>query len=151
MTGGSFGARVATELWGTSSSPIIHKGLVFLQADNEQRSFVVALELETGKEVWRTERDEVSNWGSPVIWTNRVRSELVTAGKVIRSYNPEDGTLLWQASSSVGGYSSTPAGNADVLIVGHQGRDGAGMHAIKAGAMGDISLKPDETANANIL
>lgn len=84
MTGGSFGARVATELWGTSSSPIIHKGLVFLQADNEQRSFVVALELETGKEVWRTERDEVSNWGSPVIWTNRVRSELVTAGKVIR-------------------------------------------------------------------
>lgn len=137
--------------WGTSSSPIIHKGLVFLQADNEQKSFVVALELETGKEVWRKERDEVSNWGSPVIWTNRVRSELVTAGKVIRSYNPEDGTLLWQASSSVGGYSSTPAGNADVLIVGHQGRDGAGMHAIKAGAMGDISLKPDETANANIL
>ena len=137
--------------WGTSSSPIIHNGLVFLQADNEQKSFIVALEVATGNEVWRKEREEVSNWGSPIIWTNRLRSELVTAGKTIRSYNPADGTLLWQATSSVGGYSSTPSGNSELLIVGHQGRDGAGMIVVQAGAMGDISLKSGETSNSNIL
>jgi outer membrane protein assembly factor BamB len=137
--------------WGTSSSPVIHNGLVFLQADNEQKSFLVALELATGKEVWRQERSEASNWGSPIIWTNGKRTELVTAGKTIRSYKPDDGTLLWQATSSVGGYSSTPSGNADLLVVGHQGRDGAGMMVIKAGATGDISLKANETSNSNIL
>lgn len=137
--------------WGTSSSPIIHNGLVYLQADNEQKSFIIALDLITGKEAWRKEREEVSNWGSPIIWTNSLRSELVTAGKTIRSYDPKDGTLLWQATSSVGGYSSTPSANSDLLVVGHQGRDGAGMMVVKAGAMGDISLKPGETANANIL
>jgi outer membrane protein assembly factor BamB len=137
--------------WGTSSSPIIHNGLVYLQADNEQKSFIIALDLSTGKEAWRKEREEVSNWGSPIIWTNSLRSELVTAGKTIRSYDPKDGTLLWQATSSVGGYSSTPSANSDLLVVGHQGRDGAGMMVVKAGAMGDISLKPGETANANIL
>lgn len=137
--------------WGTSSSPIIHNGLVFVQADNEQKSFIIALDLITGKEVWRQEREEVSNWGSPIIWKNSLRSELVTAGKTIRSYNPSDGTLLWQATSSVGGYSSSPSGNADLLVVGHQGRDGAGMMVVKAGAMGDISMKPGETSNSNIL
>jgi outer membrane protein assembly factor BamB len=137
--------------WGTSSSPIIHDGLLFLQIDNEQKSFLVAMDLATGEEKWRKDRQESSNWGSPVIWKNSVRSELVTAGKTVRSYNPEDGTLLWQASSSVGGFSSSPSGNADLLVVGHQGRDGAGMMVIKAGAVGDISLKGNEKSNSNIL
>lgn len=137
--------------WGTSSSPIIHNGLLFLQLDNEQKSFVVAMDLATGNEKWRKEREETSNWGSPIIWTNAKRTELVTAGKTIRSYNPEDGTLLWQATSSVGGFSSTPSGNAELLVVGHQGRDGAGMMVVKAGASGDISLKANETSNSNIL
>jgi outer membrane protein assembly factor BamB len=137
--------------WGTSSSPIIHNGLVYLQADNEQKSFLVALDLTTGNEVWRKDRDETSNWGSPIIWTNGLRSELITAGKTIRSYKPEDGTLLWQATSSVGGYSSTPSGNSDLLVVGHQGRDGAGMMVVKAGASGDISLQDNEKSNSHIL
>ncbi len=137
--------------WGTSSSPIIHNGLLFLQLDNEQKSFVVAMDLATGNEKWRKEREETSNWGSPIIWTNAKRTELVTAGKTIRSYNPEDGTLLWQATSSVGGFSSTPSGDAERLVVGHQGRDGAGMMVVKTGASGDISLKANETSNSNIL
>jgi outer membrane protein assembly factor BamB len=137
--------------WGTASSPIIYNGLVFLQVDNEQKSFLLALELSTGNEVWRKERDEASNWGSPIIWTNGQRTELVTAGKTIRSYKPEDGTLLWQAKSKVGGFSSTPVGNADLLVVGHQGRDGAGMMVVKAGAMGDISLKANETSKSEIV
>lgn len=137
--------------WGTSSSPVIHNGSLFLQIDNEEKSFLAALDLATGEEKWRKEREESSNWGSPLIWTNSIRTELVTGGKTIRSYNPTDGALLWQASSNVGGFSSTPSGNADLLVVGHQGRDGAGMMVVKAGAKGDISLKANETSNSSIL
>jgi len=137
--------------WGTSSSPIIHDGLLFLQIDNEQKSFLVAYDVATGKEKWRTDREEASNWGSPILWTNAKRTELVTAGRTIRSYNPADGALLWQASLNAGGVSSTPSGNSDILIVGNQGRQGAGMMAIQAGAKGDISLKDGETSNKSVL
>lgn len=136
--------------WGTSSSPIIHDGIVFLQIDNEQKSFIVALDLATGEEKWRKEREETSNWGSPIIWKNSLRTELITAGKKVRSYNPASGELLWQATSAVGGFSSSPSGNADLLVVGHQGRDGAGMFVVKAGASGDVSLKANETSNSSI-
>lgn len=137
--------------WGTSSSPIISNGLVFLQIDNEQESFLVALNLSTGDEVWRKQREETSNWGSPIIWTNKLRSELVTAGKTVRAYDPKDGKLLWQANSNTGGFSSSPSGNDELLIVGNQGRDGAGMMVIKAGASGDISLKENESSNSSVI
>jgi len=137
--------------WGTSSSPIIHDGLLFLQVDNEEKSFLVAFDVATGQEKWRKDREEKSNWGSPIVWTNTKRVELVTSGRTIRSYNPVDGTLLWQATLNAGGVSSTPSGNRDLLFVGNQGRQGAGMMAIKAGATGDISLKSGSTSNSSVL
>jgi outer membrane protein assembly factor BamB len=137
--------------WGTSSSPIIHNQTLYLQIDNEKASFLVALDVASGKEKWRKSREETSNWGSPIIWKNAMRTELVTAGRIVRSYNPADGTLWWQATLNAGGVSSTPSGNDDLLIVGNQGRQGAGMMVVKAGAQGDITLKPGETSNAGIL
>lgn len=53
--------------WGTSSSPTILDGKVFVQVDNEQSSFVVAIDIRTGDDVWRQPREERSNWGSAII------------------------------------------------------------------------------------
>ena len=137
--------------WGTSSSPVMHGNLVYLQVDNDQKSFLVALDIATGVEKWRKDRDESSNWGSPIIWQNAKRTELITAGRTIRSYKPDDGSLLWQLTLNAGGVCSTPTGDSDVLIVGNQGRQGAGMMAVRAGATGDVSLKENEASNSSVL
>src|SRR5262249_49645626 len=42
--------------WGTAASPALHAGRLFLVHDNEERSFLVALDARTGKQVWRVER-----------------------------------------------------------------------------------------------
>ena len=42
--------------WGTSSSPVMHGNLVYLQVDNDQKSFLVALDIATGVEKWRKDR-----------------------------------------------------------------------------------------------
>src|SRR5208283_4054427 len=53
--------------WGTASSPIVYKNLVIVPAIAESRS-LVALDQETGKEVWRCkETGLTSTWGSPVL------------------------------------------------------------------------------------
>jgi len=133
--------------WGTSSSPVIADGSVILQIDNEQASFIVALDAETGEERWRRQRQESSNWGSPVVWTNSLRSEVITSGKTIRSYDPASGDLLWELNFGLSGISSSPVGSGDLLVVGHAGRNGAGMMAVKAGGSGDISLTNGQTSN----
>lgn len=132
--------------WGTASSPALHDGIVYLQIDNEEKSFVVALDGLSGDEIWRTHRDERSQYGSPIIWKNSLRTELVTGGQQSRSYDLKSGDLLWSLDMQKGRCSSTPLVVGDMLYVGTELRnnggedDGGGyLFAVKAGGSGDIS------------
>ena len=138
--------------WGSAGSPVVHAGRVFLVNDNDNQSFAVALDAKTGKQLWRVERDEKSNWATPCIWQNEQRTELITCGsKRVRSYDL-DGKLLWE----FGGMSSivipTPFSKFGLLYIasGYVGDKTRPVFAIKPGASGDISLKADETNNAFI-
>ena len=64
--------------WGVASSPIIHRDRVIVQCDIQQNSFIAAFDLNTGKQLWRTERDEIPSWGTPTIYEGQGRIELVT-------------------------------------------------------------------------
>jgi len=137
--------------WGTGSSPVVDSERVFVQCDNEDGSFLVALDKKNGEELWRAERDERSNWSTPYLWRNHLRVELVTAGgNKVRSYNPSDGELLWEMNAS-GRCATTPVADEELLYVGSVTRTAGSsgmLAAIRAGAAGDISLTGDETANA---
>jgi outer membrane protein assembly factor BamB len=77
---------------GTASSPTLDDGRLFIQCDNEQKSFIVALDAKTGKELWRTPRAERTGWSTPLVWRNKVRTEVVCVGTpMIRSYDPQTG------------------------------------------------------------
>lgn len=141
--------------WGTASSPTMLDGLVFVQVDNEQESFLAALDAKTGDERWRVPREERSNWSSPILWKNKVRTELVTSGSAVRSYDPATGELLWEFKGISGRSSSSPAGNDELLIVGAENRSdrgggAGGLCAIKAGATGDITPAVEGELGAHI-
>ena len=71
----------ATRLgWGPAASPVLHEDTLFVVNDNDDESFVVALDAATGDERWRVERDEGTNWSTPFVWQNEERTELITAG-----------------------------------------------------------------------
>jgi len=135
--------------WGSAASPVLHQGRLFLVNDNDEKSFLVALDARTGRQLWRVERDEKTNWATPFIWQNEIRTELVSPGtKRVRSYDL-DGKLLWE----LGGMSSivipTPCSKFGLLYVcsGYVGDKVRPVFAIKPGAAGDISLKAGETSN----
>jgi outer membrane protein assembly factor BamB len=139
--------------WGTGSSPILFGDHVYVQCDNEQSSFLVALDKSTGQDVWRAEREEQSNWSTPYIWRNKLRTELVVAGGTkMRSYDPETGELLWSMKAS-GRTSTTPVGNSDLLFVDSYdrltGRTGT-FAAIRPGAAGEISLDAKAADNQHL-
>lgn len=144
------GAYKTQNSWGTGSSPVLHNGLLYIQVDNEESSFIVALDALSGSEKWRVARDEKTSYSTPFIWTNKLRTELVTGGLVFRSYDPATGNLLWECK--VGGRYSIPSPSADnekIYIGNAGGPDKPGnLFAIKAGATGDISLA-DSTVTQN--
>jgi outer membrane protein assembly factor BamB len=129
--------------WGTGSSPALDGDQLFVQCDNEEASFLVALDKKTGNELWRVDREEESNWSTPYVWKNEKRTELVTAGGgKMRSYDPATGKVLWELSGLNGRCSATPVGSKDLLYVGvGGGRGGAGpLVAIRADASGQLNL-----------
>ncbi|HLN31473.1 MAG TPA: PQQ-binding-like beta-propeller repeat protein [Gemmataceae bacterium] len=135
--------------WGTASSPIVYKDRLYIVNDNDKHSFLVALDKFTGKDVWRVERDEKSNWATPFIWENDKRTEIITCGrKKVRSYDL-NGKLLWE----LGGMSSitipTPLAKGGLLYIcsGYVGDKRRPIFAIRPGAAGDISLKENENSN----
>jgi outer membrane protein assembly factor BamB len=177
--------------WGTSSSPVLDGDRLFVQCDNEAQSFVVALDKNTGDELWHASRPERSTWSTPVVWRNTMRTELVLMGsRRIRSYDPSTGKVLWELATdevsgagrlqpapgksaagktepgkpaagksatgkpAAGGCKSTPVATRDMIYLGMaskvQGQSLGPMWAVKAGATGDISLKPGERSGAHI-
>ncbi len=139
--------------WGTASSPALDGDRIFIQNDNEEQSFLVALDKRTGEELWRVDRDEKSSWSTPFVWQNEQRTELVTcATKRVRSYDPATGELLWELSGMSVICTPTPVAGDELLYVssGYVMDMRRPLFAIRPGASGDITLQGDETSNAGI-
>jgi len=135
--------------WGTAASPIVHDGVVFVVNDNDDSSYLLALDGKTGAERWRITRDEHSNWVTPFVWKNELRTELITAGtNRVRSYDL-DGKLLWELAgmSSIAIPQPFAAGGLLYVTSGYFADQKRPVYAIKPGASGDISLAEGVTSN----
>lgn len=135
--------------WGPAASPVLHQDRLYIVNDNEEQSYLLALDKRTGKQVWRVPREEKSNWATPYIWENPQRTEIITAGtNRVRSYDL-DGKLLWEFSGMSTITIPTPFSAFGLLYVG------SGyvldklrpIYAVRPGASGDISLADDQTHN----
>lgn len=133
--------------WGTASSPVLHEDRLYLVNDNEEDSYLLALDKNTGKEIWRVRRDEKSNWSTPFIWQNARRTEIVTPGTgKTRSYSL-DGKLLWSLTGMSAITIATPYEYDGWLYVtsGYVLSRHRPIYAIKPGASGDLTLRNGAT------
>lgn len=86
----------ASYQWGFGSSPVIFGDRLYLQCDIQKGSFVAALDLKTGADIWRTERDEIPTWSTPLVHQFGDLPLLITHGtRAARGYDARDGQLLW--------------------------------------------------------
>jgi len=139
--------------YGMAASPIVHGDRVIVVNDNATESFIAAFDKRTGKELWRTAREEFENWSSPYVWENALRTEIVTSGmRKIRSYDL-DGKLLWELSGMTVNVSPSHFAKGGLIYInsGYPGASPRPVYAIRPGATGDISLKPSETSNEFIV
>jgi outer membrane protein assembly factor BamB len=135
--------------WGTAASPILHKNRLYIVNDNEDDSFVLALDKKTGEQAWRVKREEGSNWATPYVWENEYRTELVTSGtKRVRSYDL-DGKLLWELTGMSSIAIPTPFSKFGMVYItsGYVGDQHRPVYAIRPGATGNITLAQGETSN----
>lgn len=129
--------------FGTGSSLALADGMVYIQCDNDESSFLVAMDAKTGNDAWRVEREGRTSWSTPVLWSNKTRKELVVCGSgFVTSYEPKSGEVLWNLTGMGGSFTSSPATDKDRIYFGNSGPGSRGpLVAVNAGASGDIDLR----------
>jgi outer membrane protein assembly factor BamB len=134
--------------WGPASSPIIWKDLVILQVDTQADSCLLALRLETGETVWKTDRDELPSWGTPTVVDSSSGPILLTnASNFIRGYDPRTGRELWRLGGSSKITAPTPFVADDLLVFASGRGPERPIFVVRPGAKGDITLRDGKTSS----
>ena len=140
--------------FGTGSSPALADNLLVIVSDNEKQQYIAAFDKQTGKQVWRTNREigpqgRRSAWVTPFVWRHPLRTEIVAVGPgIVVSYDLA-GKELWRMSGMSGAPIPMPFAYDGLLYI--NGGRGALLVAIRPGAAGDISLTKDETSNKYVV
>ena len=134
--------------WEYAASPILYKNLVIVQADLQKGSFIAAYDLKDGRQVWRTERDEIPSWATPSVFETAKRAEVVTnATKHVRGYDPLTGKELWRLAGNSEVVAPTPIAAHGLAYVTAGYSPIQPIYAIRLGAAnGDITLPEGKEA-----
>jgi len=125
---------------GEGCSPVLHGDTVVVNWDHQGQSFIVALDKNTGEEIWRKDRDEPTSWATPIVVVVDGVPQLIVSGtKQMRAYNLKDGELIWWCVGLSNNVVASP--------VEHDGYVYAGSSYVKkrmlgvrlAGAKGDLT------------
>ncbi|HJO05662.1 MAG TPA: PQQ-binding-like beta-propeller repeat protein [Acidobacteriota bacterium] len=136
--------------WGHASSPVLYEDTVIVQVDVQQQSYLAAFDIATGEPLWKTERDEISTWGSPALYRGRPRDELITNGTTIRGYDPRTGEELWTLGPNSEVVVATPIVGDGLVYVTVGYPPVRPIYAIRPGGNGDISLPANSDTNEDI-
>ena len=135
--------KLATVGMGTGTSPILYENLLIVQCDedNGEKSFVVALDKKTGKEVWRTPRKVQVSWATPIVVKTATRAELITSGtETVVAYDPATGKELWRHKGVDSNAIPSPVANNDLVFISAGFPQKVAM-AINLGGSGDLADK----------
>jgi len=129
--------------FGEGSSPALHGNLLVVVWDHQGESFITALDKRTGAERWRTPRDEIDSWATPLVVEHNGRAQVVTSGmRQVRSYDLETGKVVWFGAGTTMNPIPSPVASDGIVILtaGFRGND---LKAVRlADANGDISNTP---------
>lgn len=126
--------------WGTSACPLIVGDLVIQNGDSTGKSFMIAVDKKTGKDVWKTPRPDLpkGGWSSPVLVDAGSRKEVIINGEeFVIAYDPASGKELWKCKTFAGRGEPTVAPGAGLVFVVN-GLAGD-VYALKPGGDGNIT------------
>jgi len=129
--------------FGEGTSPALHQNTVVALFDHEGPDFIAAFDKNSGKELWRTPRDEETTWSTPlVVNVNGKPQVVVSATRKIRSYDLATGKQIWECAGMTANSIPSPV-TSDGVLYAISGFRGSALLAIKlAGGSGDLTDSP---------
>jgi outer membrane protein assembly factor BamB len=134
-----FGPLQMYNNFGEGAWTVLDGNTLVVVLDHEGKSFLIALDKTTGRELWRTPRQGNTNWSGPYVTTYNGRKQvIVSASREAGGYDLETGKQLWSARGL--GQNTIPAPVAeDGLVFVMSGFRDPNLMAIRLGREGDLT------------
>ena len=134
--------------WEFASSPLIYNGSLIIQVDVLGDSFIASYDVKTGKELWKTKRDDYPAWSTPNIYKNGDKTFVVVNGfKHMGGYDLQTGQEVWRMSGGGDIPIPTPVVGDNLIYFNSAHGKLSPIIAVKKNATGDITLGENETSN----
>jgi outer membrane protein assembly factor BamB len=125
--------------FGEGSSPTLYRDVLIVPADHDGKSLLYALDTKTGVERWKVERDEVTNWVTPIVVEHDGKVQIITVGeKFARGHDFETGKELWRCSGANRRPVASPVAGHGLVFLAN-GHRGFWMVGARLGGSGDIT------------
>ncbi len=125
--------------FGEGASLTLHEDKLVILRDNENQSQIEVVNKTNGKTIWKKERDEPTAWATPVVVQAAGKLQLITsATNFVRSYDLNNGDLIWQCGGQVTNVTPSPMIHGDTAIC-MSGYRGSIANAIKLDSKGDVT------------
>jgi len=127
--------------YGHATSLVMYRNRLILQFDQagveEHKSALLALDAATGNLVWQTKRPVPNSWSTPIIITEKGRTQIVTCGSpFVIAYDPDSGEECWRVECLGGDVAPSPI-FADGLV--YAVNTGSNLAAIRPDGQGDVT------------
>jgi outer membrane protein assembly factor BamB len=134
-----FGKMRTRNAFGEGSSPTLYGNTLIVNWDHEGEDFITALDANTGKTLWKTARNELTSWATPVVVEVGGKPQvIINATAKIRSYDLATGKQVWECGGATENVIPTPVvGHGMIYIT--SGYRGNSLQAIKLGRTGDLT------------
>jgi outer membrane protein assembly factor BamB len=135
-----FGVQMRMRMaFGEGQAPVLSGDRLILVFDHEGDSFMVVLDKNTGKEIWRADRDEPSNWAAPlVVEYGGLKQVIVSSVRKVRSYALDSGQVIWECAGLGTNTIPHPVRQDDLVFV-MSGYQNPNLMAIRLGRTGDLT------------
>jgi outer membrane protein assembly factor BamB len=126
--------------WGHGSSPVVHKGTLYVLAYHEPASYLLALDARTGKRRWKADRGKgVLSYSTPTVIDAPTGTEIVVnSSEGVDGFDASSGERLWHFKEASRFPIPVAFQNGDIIYLSRGYRSGPYM-AIKKGGRGDIA------------
>ena len=126
--------------WGHGSSPLVHRGTLFLVCYHESAAYLLGLDARTGRQLWKVDRPRgVTSYSTPIVVPAGTGEELVVnSSRGIEAYDPATGRALWHFDEANQFPIPVPLHDGGLIYVSRGYRSGP-YAAIRPGGRGDIA------------
>ncbi|MEK6257109.1 MAG: PQQ-binding-like beta-propeller repeat protein [Planctomycetota bacterium] len=110
---------VFSSVHGYCSCPVLFEKTVIVNGDHDGEAYLVALDRETGKTIWKTPREnKTRSYCTPIIRDIDGRTQMILSGsKCVASYDPRTGQRHWILDGPTEQFVASPVENKGLIFI----------------------------------